>query len=248
MAEDDGVRWADTSVGGFSTTQWTMVVNAGREGDTESEAAFARLCQAYWSPVYAFIRKGGKSPEDAKDLTQGFFASIFESRSFKGADPEKGKFRSYLLGGVKFFVARDWQKQSAQKRGGGIAHLSMDVEELEGFLASQLRDDVSPDKLFERQWVRTLLDSVTEELRGEHVRRDKGDLFEDLRPFLSGAREGEPYAVIAERYGMGEASVKMAVNRMRKRYREILRDRVADTVATEEEIEPELRYLQGAFG
>ena len=213
----------ETAHGAFATTRWTIIFDAAREGDSESARALEILCKNYWSPVYAFIRRSGRSPEDAKDLTQGFFLRLLERKEFASANPDLGKFRTYLLGALKFFLSDEWKKSSAQKRGGQAAHFSVDADEAENTVAHLLTDDVTPEILFDRQWIRSVLDAVTVAVEAEYERRGKADLFAELRQFLIGGRQDRSYARIAEANQIGESAVKMAVKRMRARFGELLR-------------------------
>jgi RNA polymerase sigma factor (sigma-70 family) len=240
----------DSVAGNFGTTRWTMIFAAAADGDVVSSRALARLCETYWPPVYAFIRRSGRQPEDAKDLTQAFFVHLLEKRQFEAADPEKGKFRNYLLGAVKFFLGNEWQKQQAQKRGGQVAHFSIEqlCEGIEENLAGQMIGSVTPETLYERQWATTLLERVNEALRLEYAQRDKGDLFEILQPFLAGRGDSDvSYAEVAAAHHQSEAAVKMAASRMRKRFGEILREMIAETVDSPEAVDEEIRHMLRAF-
>ncbi len=235
-----------TQDGAFATTRWTMVLEAGSSGD-EAERALEDLCQAYWTPVYAFIRRSGKPPSEAKDLTQGFFLHLLTNRSFTGADPNLGKFRTYLLGAVKFYLGDEHRRLNAQKRGGEAVHFSIDEEDAERMVGPLLADDASPEVLFDRQWIRSVLDSVTAMLESEYVRRGKGGLFTELKQFLIGGRQEMTYADIARANGITESAVKMAVKRMRSRFGELLRNRIADTVGSDDAVDEEIRNLLGLF-
>ena len=235
-----------TAEGGFSTTRWTIVLEAARDGDSESARALETLCKSYWSPVYAFVRRSGRSPEDAMDLTQGFFVQLLE-KNFARADPNLGKFRTYLLGALKFFLSDDWKKSSAQKRGGQAVHFSIDADEVESSIARVLTDDVTPEILFDRQWIRSVLDTVTLALQAEYERRGKADLFAELKQFLIGGRQERGYAEIAEANEISEGAVKMAVKRMRARFGELLRQRIAETVGSDDAVDEEIRNLLGVF-
>lgn len=236
-----------TADGAFATTQWTAIIEAARDGDSESSRALNKLCETYWTPVYAFIRGRGNSPEDAKDLTQGFFAHLLEKRQFEGADKAKGKFRTYLLGAVKFYLSDERKRSSAQRRGGGSIQFSIDAEGVEAALGELLADDVTPDTLFDRQWIRSVLDAVSGALKGEYGRRGKADLFDELKQFLIGGRQERTYVEIAEANGISESAVKMAVKRMRERFGVLLRQRIAETVGSDDAVEEEVRSLLGVF-
>ena len=173
-----------TADGAFATTQWTMIFDAARSGHEESSRALSKLCQTYWLPVYAFIRRYGHDSESAKDLTQGFFDRLLDKKPFATADKAKGKFRTYLLGAVKFFLSDEHEKAQAQKRGGGVAHISLQVDGAEALLEPFLAETETPDVMFDRQWVRTLMNEAESELRDEYVRKDKEETFEMLIPFV----------------------------------------------------------------
>jgi RNA polymerase sigma-70 factor (ECF subfamily) len=243
---DPKPAWPRTHDGAFATTQWTMIVDAARDGDAESERALAKLCETYWPPVYAFIRRRGHAREDAKDLTQGFFALLLEKRQFAGADRTKGKFRTYLLGAVKFFLSDEWDKSTTQKRGGGAVHFSIDAEEAERVLDREMADATTPETLFQQQWVRAIMRDAEAELGAEYTKKGKADTFEMLIPFLIEGRGGgtsTSYQDLAEKHGASDASLRMAANRMRNRYGQLLREKVAATVDSPDEIESEVRYL-----
>ncbi len=232
----------------FGTTHWTMIVNAGQgEDEMVSGRAMSKLCASYWPPVYAYIRRQGYGVEDAKDLTQGFFAQLIEKRGFRAADPRKGKFRSYLLGSLKFFLSNEHQRRQAKKRGGDVIHFSIDANEFEHFIASQLVDEVTPEILFERQWSRSLLVHVEGMLKEEYQRRGRQRLFDAMQPFLSGKQPDIGYADMARSLGETEGALKMTASRMRRRFAELLREHVAELNGTCEEVEDEIRYLLAAF-
>ncbi len=242
------VPWPPKTLdGAFATTQWTMIFEAADEGQAGASHALERLCQTYWTPVYAYIRRLGASREEAKDLAQGFFAELLEKRSFEKANPAKGKFRTYLLNGVQFYTKNDWQRRQAAKRGGGCEHWSLSTDEAEAHLAGQLQDDLTPDIAFEREWVRAVISKVSGRLRDEYVKRNSGEVYDRLAPFLDGGHGGEPYAVIAADLGSTEAAVKMKVQRLRKRFGELLREQVAGTVDSPEAVKEEIQNLLSAF-
>jgi RNA polymerase sigma factor (sigma-70 family) len=226
----------------FVTTHWSMVQSAGRADTPRARAALETLCRTYWYPLYAYVRRRGYSPEDAQDLTQAFFARLLERKSVAGVGPEKGRFRSFLLACLNHFLANEWDKARAQKRGGGRV-LALDWASAETRLGPFPAEPLTPETIYERRWALTLLEEVYTRLAAEHERQGKTDLFAALRPALAGAG-GAPYAELAGRLGMSEGAVKVAVHRLRHRYRELLRETIAETVATPEEVEDELRYLQ----
>ena len=236
-----------TEDGAFATTQWTVIFDAARDGDSACEKALEKLCQAYWQPVYAFCRHRGNPPEEAKDLTQAFFANLLGKRSFGAANPEKGKFRTYLLGAVKFFLGNEWQKQRRLKRGGQAKHFHIDAESVERALEVEYADDQTPELLYERHWASVMLDLAQNALRQEYRDREKEELFDILLPFLAGSVGGTSYGEVARSHGQTESSVKMAASRMRKRFGEILREIVAGTVDSPDEIEEEIRHMLQLF-
>ena len=203
----------------------------------------ARLCQTYWFPLYAFVRRQGYLPEDAKDLTQGFFERLPQQQTLGNADPRRGRFRSFILGAMSHFLADERAKQRAQKRGGGQTVLSLDIFAAEQRLEQEPLDECSPEKNFDKRWATALLEVVLQELAAEYQREGKAGLFDALKLTLSGTRETQPYAALAATLGMNEGAVKVAVHRLRKRYRELLHAEIASTVATEQEAQEEMRYL-----
>lgn len=227
----------------FVTTHWSVVVAAGRNDTERARDALARLCQTYWHPLYAYVRRVGNSPHDAQDLTQEFFARLLERRSLAGADPERGRFRSFLLTAMNHFLVNEWQKARAQKRGGGAHVLSLDLAAAEERFDLEPTDNSSPDKVFEKQWALTLLNNVLMQLEGEFRREGKGDLFAALKQTLTGTRESQPYSELAAKSGMNENAIKVAVHRLRKRYRELIRAEIAGTLARTQDIEEEMQHL-----
>ncbi len=227
----------------FVTTHWSVVLTAGRSDTTRARDALARLCQTYWYPLYAYVRRRGYSAPDAEDLTQGFFARLLERESLASADPGQGQFRSFLLTAMNHFLIGEWEKARAQKRGGGRELLSLELAAAEKRYDLDQADDSTPDKLFDKQWALTLLEKVVGRLEDEYRHEDKAELFVALKETLAGSRESQPYAVLAARLGMTEGAIKVAVHRLRKRYRELLQAEIADTVTSPEEAEEEMRHL-----
>ena len=207
-----------------------------------------RLCESYWYPLYAFLRRRGHSADDAQDLTQAFFARLLEKRALRLADPARGLFRTFLLTAVKNFAANEWQRQMAQKRGGRSATVSLDFETAEGRFQREPATDETPEKVFDRVWALTLLERALGQLRAEYVERGKGTQFERLAPYLTGDQRQPGYADTGAALGMSEGAVKVAVHRMRQEFREVLRDEIAQTVSTDEEMEDELRHLRKTLG
>jgi RNA polymerase sigma-70 factor (ECF subfamily) len=219
-----------------------VVVAAGHDtaGGRES---LAGLCQSYWLPLYAYVRRRGYSPEDAQDLTQAFFTRLLEKNWVAAADQARGRFRSFLLAAMKHFLADEWDRERAQKRGGGVASLPLEFATAEAQYAREPADADTPDRIFERRWALTLLDHVLARLRAEYVRDGKGPLFEALHPCLVGERTAQPYADLAGTLGSSEAAIKSAVHRLRQRYRHLLREEIASTIDRDDRIDDELRHL-----
>ncbi len=226
----------------FVTTHWSVVVTAGRS-DTVAHDALAKLCQTYWFPLYTYVRRRGHSSEDAQDLTQEFFARLLERNWVADADQQKGRFRSFLLSAMNHFLADEWDKARAQKRGGGVAPLSLQFDTAETRYGVEPADNVTPERSFERRWALTLLEEVLKRLQAEFEQEGKAELFAALNPCLVGERTSQPYAELAGKLGMNEGAVKSAVHRLRQRYRQLLRDAIAQTVATRDEVDEELRQL-----
>ena len=226
----------------FATTHWSMVVSAGRSHSPEADRALATLCENYWFPLYAFVRRAGHSAEDAQDLTQEFFARLLAQRFLAKADRQKGKFRSFLLGTLKHFLADQWDRVRAQKRGGGQAVISFDSLDAEARYRLEPAIDLTPERMFEKQWALSLLDHVLSRLHAEMAADGKSALFEALKDTLTGVRS-ITYAAIGVELGMTEGAVKVAAHRMRRRYRALLQEEIAQTVTSPDEIGDEIRYL-----
>ena len=231
----------------FATTHWSVVLTAGRADTTRARDALARLCQVYWHPLYAYVRRLGHSPHDAQDLTQEFFARLLEKNYLSDADASRGRFRSFLLGALKHFLANEWHKAHAQKRGGGHVPIPIDLGTSETSYGFEPADNTTAEKIFERRWALTLLAQVLKRLREEYLRDGREKLFDELKPTLTEASRTVRYVEIANRLGSSEGAVKVAVHRLRQRYREVLRAEIADTVASPAEVEDELRNLFAAL-
>jgi DNA-directed RNA polymerase specialized sigma24 family protein len=230
----------------FATTHWSVVLTAGRSDSPQAQASLERLCQTYWLPLYAYVRRRGYCEADAKDLTQGFFAWLLQRDWLERADQQRGRFRSFLLTTLNGFLSNEWDKAHAQKRDRGRT-ISLSFDAADAHCGWEPADNVTPEQTYEWRWALTLLDQVMGRLRADYGRQGKTDLFEQLKPCLLGDREAQPYAALASKLGVSEGSVKVAVHRLRRRYRELLREEIANTVARPEDIEEEMRYLFAVF-
>jgi RNA polymerase sigma-70 factor (ECF subfamily) len=219
------------------------VLTAGRSDTLRAHAALANLCQTYWYPLYAYVRRRGHSPEDAQDLTQAFFARLLEHNWVGQADQQKGRFRSFLLSAMNHFLADEWDKARAQKRGGGVLPIPLQFDTAETRYGHEPADNVTPEQNYERHWALTLLDTVLQRLRSEYEQEGKAELFAALHPCLVGDRTAQPYAELAMKLGVSEGAVKSAVHRLRQRYRQLLHDEIAQTVASPGEVDEELHHL-----
>jgi RNA polymerase sigma-70 factor (ECF subfamily) len=231
----------------FPATRWSLVLKAGKNDTTRAQAALSSLCQTYWFPLYAHARRRRYNPHDAEDLTQEFFARLLERHALAWADPERGRFRSFLLAAMNNFLATEWEKARAQKRGAGRQVLSLDLAAAEERFDLEPADDATPDKAFDKQWALALLDEVLNKLESEYQREGKQVLFAALRPTLAGARESQPYAELSASLGMSQSAVKVAVHRLRRRCRDMVRQEIAHTVASPGEIDSEMRHLFAAL-
>lgn len=225
----------------FATTQWSLVLAAGITGAPDGGEALARLCSLYWYPVFAFVRRQGHSVDEAQDLTQGFFARLLEKREIGNADRDRGRFRTFLLTACKHFLLNQHDREQTIKRGGGTSAVPIDIIEAEGRYERALVTTDTPERAYERQWAFTLLAVVLDGLRHEYVAAGNERLFDRLSAFV--ADPGGSYAEAAADLDMTLSAVKMAVHRLRRRYREALLERVADTVDSQEEVDDEIRYL-----
>lgn len=233
----------------FVTTHWSVVLTATGSDTTQAHAALEGLCRMYWYPIYHFVRRQGHSMHDAQDLTQEFFARLLAKNFLSGADESRGRFRSFLLASFKHFLANEWDRARAQKRGGGMIPISIDAAAAETSCHSMIEpaDPATAEKIFERRWALTLLEQVLRRLREEYTSTGRGKLFEQLKPTLTEASRTVKYAEIAEQLGTTEGAVKVAVHRLRHQYRELLRAEIAETVSSPEEVEDELRNLFSAL-
>ncbi len=235
------------AAGRFATTHWSLVVAAKDRDSPQAQDALASLCASYWYPLYAFIRRQGFSADQSQDLTQEFFARLLEKDFLAAVDREKGKFRSFLLAACKHFLANERDRERAQKRGGGRQLFSLDFNSADERYNREPAHECTPERLFERRWALTLLDQVLARLRQESVETAREKMFDQLKVFLTG-EAGPAYRQVAKQLGLSEGAVKVAVHRLRSRYRELLREEIGRTVATPEEIGGEIRDLFAALG
>lgn len=227
----------------FTTTQWSLVLTAADTADPLSREALATLCRAYWYPVYALIRHLGNDRDASQDLAQGFFVHVLEKGTLKIADPNRGRFRSFLKAVLRSYLDHERHRATAQKRGGGRPVLSLDLDTAEDRYSSEPFHRETPEDAFEKRWAQTVLTRALDRL-GEEMQDDTGrDRFRILKPYLTGDDRGRSYARIADDLDMTEGAVKAAVLRMRKRYGQLLKEEVAHTVAAPEDVDAEIRYL-----
>lgn len=229
----------------FPETRWSLVLNA-RGDETDARAALETLCRAYWFPLYAFARAQGNAPPDAEDLTQAFFVHLLEKEVIARADPAAGRLRSYLLASFRNFMHQTWRTSQSLRRGGQVDFLPIDQAQAEARYAIATATGDS-SRLYDRQWALTMLDNVMAKMRALHSRREESAQFEALSPFLSGSPEAGEYAKAAEGLGISESGVRVAVFRLRKRYRRLLREQILDTVNDPAEVETELSALFAAL-
>ena len=228
----------------FVTTRWSVVLAAAAGTDTtRAQDALAHLCQSYWYPLYAYARRRGCSPPDAQDLTQEFFARLLKGNWVAQADQQRGRFRSFLLSAMKHFMANEWNKAHAQKRGAHPLIVSLNDDSAEGRYQLEPADTATPESLFERGWALTLLRDVLARLEEEYRREGKQPWMDAMRPSLTSDRGSLDYAALAQKLGMTENAARVAVHRLRHRYRHLIRAEVAATVASPDEVDQEMRYL-----
>lgn len=231
----------------FATTRWSLILQARHRDDIPARAALAELCEAYWLPVYGFMRRQTKDMHEAQDLTQGFFTSLLSRDAFAELHPDRGRFRSFLLAAAKHFVCNEWDKQAAVIRGGKVVLHSLDYEFGERQLSQELSREQSAEIIFERRWAVAMLDRVVNRLRDEYELTGRTPLFECLSPFLSGDQDGEGYQSVCDTLQLSPEAARVAAHRMRKRYRQILREEIAHTTATPQDVDDEIRHLFAAL-
>lgn len=227
----------------FATTHWSLVLAAGTPSAERSREALATLCEIYWYPVYAFIRRQGHDADAARDLTQEFFARLLEKNFLRDADPVRGRFRAFLLASIRHFLSNERDRTQALKRGGGTPTLSLDVETAEGTYQLEGRNEMTPERLFDARWATVLLNRAIARLGDEYAAGGKAGLFEQLKGFLTGDADAVPYSAMARTLDMTEGAVKVAVHRLRRRFRDALVKEIADTVLDPAEIDAEIRHL-----
>lgn len=222
-------------------------MSAGHDSESVARAALEQLCQAYWYPLYAYVRRQGQSPEDAQDLTQSFFERFLERGYFSLADRERGRFRTFLLTSLKHFLAEEWRKQNRQKRGGGQTFVPISPEDAENRYSAEPSTGLSPDLLYDRRWAEALLERVLAQLRKDYDSTGRTAVYGQLQQFLWGRQAEISYSEMGSRLGINEGAVKVAVHRLRQRFRELLQEEVATTVRAPDQVESEMRHLLGAF-
>lgn len=227
----------------FTTTHWSVVLSAAAGAGPHAGSALETLCQNYWYPLYAYVRRRGYDAEAAKDLTQEFFAQLLAKRLLTGVDPAKGRFRSWLLGVMNHFLAHEWMKARAQKRGGGRPILSLEEAEAENRYRLEPLDDSTPEKLFDRRWALTVLEQAAAHLRAEYQAAGKDVLYHGVKQFVSSDGADSSYAAAARGIGLSVSAVKSAIHRLRQRYQELIRAEIAKTVTTAAEVDEEIRFL-----
>jgi len=232
----------------FATTHWSVVLTAGAGSSADAQAALETLCRTYWYPLYAYIRRRGYSPHDAQDLAQGFFARLLARNDLAQVHPQKGKFRSFLLASLQHFLADEWDKASADKRGGQATILSLDEPIAEHRYQQEPASELSPERIYDRRWALTVLDRAQASLKAEFAVDGKSDLFEALKIFLSGEKHVQTHAQVAAHLGKSSDAVRCAVQRLRHRYGELIRAEVAHTVASPIDVDEEIRYLLAVIG
>ncbi|MFO1512015.1 MAG: sigma-70 family RNA polymerase sigma factor [Verrucomicrobiota bacterium] len=231
----------------FATTHWSVVLAAGERGSPQAELALEELCRMYWYPLYVYVRRQTPTREDAEDLTQAFFARLLEKNYLNGLNSERGRFRAFLLAALKHFLANEWDRAHRQKRGGGVATVPLDWQNADTRYQIDPPDNLSPDKLYDRAWAVTVLERVLARLRDESAAEGKAELFGQLKPFLMVGKSAIPYAQVADALKLTEGAVRVAVHRLRGRYRDLLRDEVRQTISDPAQVEEEMRALFSAF-
>jgi len=243
----DRHRPAGADAARFTTTHWSVVLEAGARSSADSQRALESLCAAYWSPLYAYVRRRVSDVHDAQDLTQAFFAELLQKNYVGSATPERGRFRAFLLTALKHFLSKQWDKAKAKKRGGGRPTIPLDFASADSRCPIEPAGGLTPEELYDRRWAQTLLDQVMARLERQFANDGKQVQFERLKLFIIGQHEGATYAEAAEALGTTAAAAKMAVHRMRRRYRRLLREEVSQTLVDPSDADDEIRDLFAAF-
>lgn len=231
----------------FATTRWSLVLRAGDSQGPECSEALETLCRVYWPPLYSFVRRKGYEVHESQDLIQGFIASLLTRRDLQGVHPAKGKFRSFLLASLNHFLLNEWNHSQRQKRGGGQQIFSLDFALAEGLPGVEPAVQETPEKEFERRWAETVVQQVLKRLREEWERRYQPRFFDDLKVYLLEDRGTSPFAETAQRMGITESALKSIVHRLRKRFRELFREEIANTLEDPTQVEEEIRQLFAAL-
>jgi DNA-directed RNA polymerase specialized sigma24 family protein len=243
MSQDEAQSHAPDPGRDFRTTHWSVVIRAREHWSDQSREALERLCRTYWYPIYVFVRRRGLGSHEAEDLTQGFFTKLLEKNYLESADRDKGRFRTFLLTAVTRFLANEWDRERALKRGGGQAVFSLEDLAPEGMDAYDPPSDQTPEHLYERQWAEAVLQQVLARLRREFDGAGRAEVFDELKSFLLEEKGAVSYADVAKRLNLTLPALKSSIFRLRQRYRDLLQDEISNTVATPQEVEDEIRYL-----
>jgi len=243
MSDPERPKTPTTGNAAFMTTHWSIVRAAGDSSAPKHEQALSTLCQTYWFPLYAYLRRNGHDANEAADHTQAFFTQLLDKKYLRQVQPKPGKFRSFMLTALKHFVANQRKYDRAKKRGGGKNILSLNYDQAENRYALEPATNLSPEKLFEKSWALTVLTRTMERLEEELAAKNRQKLFEHLRAYVVAEQSAVPYHDLSDKLEMTEGAIRVAVHRLRQRCKEILRDEVAQTVATAEEVEEEIRSL-----
>jgi len=227
----------------FTTTNWSLVLAAGSATAPESRDALARLCERYWYPLYAYVRRHGYDRDESQDLTQSFFARLLETKIVSAADRDRGRFRCFLLASLRNFLANEWNRARAERRGGRVQVISLDADATERQYSHEPAHNLSPERLYDRRWALTLLDVVLADLRKDMIREGKEKFFQRVKGYLLGEDPEQTYEQLGSELGMSGGAVKVAVHRLRQRYGQLIRQHIAQTVACPQEVDEELKYL-----
>lgn len=227
----------------FMTTHWSVVLAVADKDENTAQQALSELCQVYWYPIYAFIRRQGVASHEAADFTQEFFSSVLERRDFENVDPSRGKFRSFLLAAIKNFLNNQWDRKKAQKRGGHLQFIPLDYESADKRYSNEPDHSETAETLFEKRWAESILEQVQNQLAAEFAKSKKAEQFDRLKMFLAGPAKDTSYADVAKELDMSEVAVKVAVHRMKQRFGQILRAEISQTVQNENEVEEEIGHL-----